>query len=83
MHVPLSGRREKQKRTRHMKSRWEKLLSYKRYNGSSLVEEEFDSVRNPFVIDQDRITFSSSFRRLSKKKRKSIRLVETITSTTD
>ncbi|MDL2271568.1 deoxyguanosinetriphosphate triphosphohydrolase [Desulfovibrio sp. OttesenSCG-928-I05] len=50
-----------------MKERWEKLLSFRRPNGESLADEVFEPARNPFVIDQDRITFSSSFRRLSKK----------------
>ena len=50
-----------------MKERWEKLLSYKRFNGDSLVDRDFEIARNPFRVDQDRILFSSSFRRLGKK----------------
>lgn len=50
-----------------MKEKWERLLGYRRFNGDSLTESSFDPIRTPFVIDQDRITFSSSFRRLSKK----------------
>lgn len=50
-----------------MKEKWEKLLNYQRFNGSSFSGNEFDLARNPFIIDQDRIIFSSSFRRLGKK----------------
>lgn len=50
-----------------MKDKWKKLLSFKRFKGHELTADEFNPIRNPFVTDQDRITFSSSFRRLSKK----------------
>lgn len=49
-----------------MKNRWEKLLNPLRYtkDGPKVAPEDF---RGPFAIDQDRILFTSSFRRLSKK----------------
>ena len=49
-----------------MTSRWETLLSPLRYTreGPRVLPAE---VRSPFAIDQDRILFSSSFRRLAKK----------------
>lgn len=49
-----------------MKKRWEKLLNPLRYtsSGPQISPEDF---RSPFAVDQDRILFTSSFRRLSKK----------------
>lgn len=49
-----------------MREKWEKLLNPLRYtsSGPKVAPEDF---RGPFAIDQDRILFTSSFRRLSKK----------------
>lgn len=49
-----------------MKDKWQKCLNPLRFtsNGPKILESE---LRNPFIIDQDRILFSSSFRRLAKK----------------
>ena len=44
---------------------WKKLLSPIRFGKKTT--ENMDKERTPFLIDYDRIIFSSSFRRLSKK----------------
>ncbi len=49
-----------------MHKRWEKLLTPFRVSSKGIVKDE-ESLRNSFITDQDRILFSSSFRRLSKK----------------
>ncbi|NJB66684.1 dGTPase [Desulfobaculum xiamenense] len=46
---------------------WEKLLHPHRFSRKENSVFEFNPQRNPFIIDYDRIIFSSSFRRLSKK----------------
>ena len=44
---------------------WERLLAPIRFGQNAASKINFD--RTPFVKDYDRIIFSSSFRRLSKK----------------
>lgn len=48
---------------------WEKLLSKKRYHSQERIEKDSGDVkhRNSFHRDYDRLIFSNSFRRLSKK----------------
>lgn len=49
-----------------MREKWGKLLNPFRYTSSG-PRVASDDFRGPFAIDQDRILFTSSFRRLSKK----------------
>ena len=49
------------------KDAWMRLLNPVRYPQSGMAYEQINRTRNPFAVDYDRILFSSSFRRLSKK----------------
>ncbi|WP_415884667.1 deoxyguanosinetriphosphate triphosphohydrolase [Neptuniibacter sp. QD72_48] len=48
-----------------MEMQWQKLLTTKRYGHAEVTEDEFG--RSHFHKDQDRIIFSSAFRRLGRK----------------
>lgn len=50
-----------------MCERWEELLQPYRFSQQGPILDAINPERNPFVTDYDRILFSSSFRRLSKK----------------
>lgn len=46
--------------------KWQKLLSKKRFNASGDTSDK-DATRSPWLVDLDRVTFSSAFRRLQGK----------------
>jgi dGTPase len=46
---------------------WKKLYSPKRLGTEEKVEQDPDSIRNPYQRDYDRLIFSSAFRRLQNK----------------
>lgn len=50
-----------------MTMQWSKLLSKKRYNIKEGEDTHLNSVRSPWLVDLDRITFTSNFRRLQGK----------------
>ena len=49
------------------KEQWAQLLAPNRKTGTGMKLDTLDAVRNPFLVDYDRIIFSSSFRRLARK----------------
>ncbi|SDF67820.1 deoxyguanosinetriphosphate triphosphohydrolase [Desulfovibrio legallii] len=48
-------------------AQWERLLAPWRKTGEGRRLDAPDAVRNPFLVDYDRLAFSSSFRRLARK----------------
>lgn len=49
------------------REQWAQLLAPNRKTGTGTKLDPLDAVRNPFLVDYDRIIFSSSFRRLARK----------------